>query len=83
MNLRCCIFPDWAPGKSPAKCSFVFMHLEQILILMGLNVFSLLFGFSTLLAVSLTPRQAVLLSTSQQVSPLGDHEAAADPLNLW
>lgn len=73
MNLRCCIFPDWAPGKSPAKCSFVFMHLEQILILMGLNVFSLLFGFSTLLAHSLTARQPVLLSTGQQVSLLGDH----------
>lgn len=73
MNLRCCILPDWASGKSPAKCGFVFMHLEQILILMGLNVFSLLFGFSTLLADSLIVKQPVLLSTGQQVSLLGDH----------
>lgn len=42
--------------------------VEQILSLMGLNVFSLLFGFSTLLADSLTAKQPVLLSTGQQVS---------------
>lgn len=68
MNLSCCIFTDCAPGK----CSFVFIRLEQILSLMGLNIFSLLFGFSTLLAYSLTAKQQqpVLLSTAQQVSLL-------------
>lgn len=66
MNLRCCIFTDCAPGK----CSFVFIRLEQILSLMGLNVFCLLFGFSTLLAGSLIAKPLVLLSTGQQVSLL-------------
>lgn len=43
---------------------------EQIIGLMGLNVFSLLFGFSALLANSLVAKQPVALSTSQQVSLL-------------
>lgn len=66
MNERCCIFTECVPGK----CSFVFVHFEQILSLMGLNVFSLLFGFSALLAGGLATKQPVLLSTSQQVSLL-------------
>lgn len=64
MNGRCCTLTDCSPGKF----SFVFPQLEQILSLMVLNVFSLLFGFSTLLAASLTAKQPVLLSTGQQVS---------------
>uniref|UniRef100_H3DKS4 Si:dkey-30c15.13 n=1 Tax=Tetraodon nigroviridis TaxID=99883 RepID=H3DKS4_TETNG len=38
----------------------------KVLSLMGLNVVSLLLGFSTLLADSLTAKQPVLLSTGQQ-----------------
>lgn len=43
---------------------------EQIIGLMGLNVFSLLFGFSALLANSLVAKKLVALSTDQQVSQL-------------
>lgn len=46
------------------------IHLQQIIVLMGLNVFSLLFGFSALLANSLASIEPVALRTSQQVTLL-------------
>lgn len=55
----------------PAVNAVLYSHtFEQIIGLMGLNVFSLLFGFSALLANSLVAKQPVALSTDQQVSLL-------------
>lgn len=65
-HLKCGIFTDCARGK----CSSVFTHLEQIIGLIGLNTFSLLLGFSALLANSIMAKQPVAFSTAQQVSLL-------------
>lgn len=48
----------------------MFTHLGQIVSLMGLNAFSLLFGFSALLANSLVAKKPVAFSSHQQVSLL-------------
>lgn len=42
--------------------------VEQVVTLMSLNVFSLLFGFSALLANSIATARPVTLKTNQQVT---------------
>lgn len=44
--------------------------VEQVVTLMSLNVFSLLFGFSALLANSITAAKPIRLKTNHQVTPL-------------
>ena len=46
---------------------WLFVDTKQIIALMGLNLFSLLFGFSALLANSLVPATPSTLSSYQQV----------------
>lgn len=43
-------------------------NVAQIIILIGLNIFSLLFGFSALLANSLTATKATTFKANQQVN---------------
>lgn len=42
--------------------------VEQVVTLMSLNVFSLLFGFSALLANSIAAAKPIKLNTNQQVT---------------
>lgn len=46
----------------------MYLPINQIVSLMGMNLFSFLFGFSALLANSLSPVQPAALSTHQQVA---------------
>ena len=47
--------------------SFFFLNYKQVIALMGLNLFRLLFGFSALLTSSLVSAPPAALSTHQQV----------------